>query len=224
MTDRTDVARRRAAAVAAPFAALCLWAALTAAESAAASEPGDAETGRKAFRACSACHTVDPGAPSTIGPNLFGLVGRDIAGVEGFAYSGALRALEGSWTAENLDRFIADPTGVAPGTRMVMKVVDPAQRADLVAYLATLREGASVAAAPAPDFGAGWPAGPGQVEAGLLCGACHSLAIVKQQRLSRARWDKLLDWMVEEQGMAAQPPDQRALILDYLATHFGAPT
>jgi cytochrome c len=222
MRDRPDVAWRRAAAVAGALSA-CLWAALSAGASAAESAPGDPEAGRKAFRACSACHTVDPGAPSTIGPNLFGLLGRDIASVEGFAYSAALRALEGSWTAANLDRFIADPTGVAPGTRMVMKVVVPAQRADLVAYLATLRQGASVAAAPAPDFGPGWPPGPGQVETGQLCSACHSLAIVKQQRLSRARWDKLLDWMVEEQGMAAQPPEQRALMLDYLATHFGAP-
>lgn len=190
----------------------------------AAPAAGDAEAGRKAFRACAACHTVDPGGPSTVGPNLFGVVGRDVAAVGGFAYSEALRALGGSWTAARLDGLIADPTAFAPGTRMVMKIGDPKQRADLVAYLGTLREGAAGAlVAPAPDFGSNWPAGPGQVEAGRLCSACHSLAIVKQQRLSRATWDELLDWMVEEQGMAAQPPERRALILDYLTTHFGAP-
>ncbi|HSN93364.1 MAG TPA: hypothetical protein VLS93_19190, partial [Anaeromyxobacteraceae bacterium] len=184
---------------------------------------GDPEAGRTAFRACAACHTVAAGAPSTVGPNLFGVLGRDIAGVAGFAYSEALRKLAGSWDAAGLDRFLEDPTGVAPGTRMVTKVPDPRLRADLIAYLGTLREGAVAAAAPPLDFGPGWPAGPGQVETGQLCGACHSLAIVKQQRLSRARWDRLLDWMVEEQGMAAQPPDRRALILDYLAAHFGPP-
>ena len=223
MKDRADAIRARLAALAG-CGALSIAAALSAAAPAAASEPGDAEAGRKAFRACSACHTVEPGAPSTVGPNLHGVLGRDIASVGGFAYSDALRALQGVWDAASLDRFIANPTGVAPGTRMVVKIADPRQRADLVAYLGTLHQGAGVAAAsPAPDFGAGWPAGPGQVEAGQLCGACHSLAIVKQQRLSRARWDRLLDWMVEEQGMAAQSPDQRALILDYLAAHFGAP-
>lgn len=220
---RTDLLRARPVVPAGIAACVLLLAATLAGAAPVPPVAGDAEAGRKAFRACSACHTVGPGAPSTIGPNLFGLVGRDIAGVEGFAYSDALRALEGAWDGASLDRFIADPAGVAPGTRMVMKVADAKQRADLVAYLGTLREGAAVAAAPAPDFGPGWPAGPGQVETGQICNACHSLAIVTQQRLSRADWDELLDWMVEEQGMAAQPPDQRALVLDYLATHFGPP-
>jgi cytochrome c len=78
-------------------------------------------------------------------------------------------------------------------------------------------------AAQARDFGPGWPAGPGQGETGELCNSCHSLAIVKQQRLSRETWDKLLTWMVEKQGMAAQSPERRALMLDYLAQHFGQP-
>jgi cytochrome c len=223
MTGRSDVAWRRAAAASVPFVALCLWTAFSAGASASDSAPGDPEAGKKAFRACAACHTVGPGAPSTVGPNLFGVLGRDVASVAGFAYSDALRALEGSWTPAALDRFIADPTGVAPGTRMVLRIADPRQRADLVAYLETLHEGAPAAAAAAPDFGPGWPPGPGQVETGQLCGACHSLAIVRQQRLSRARWERLFDWMVEEQGMAAQPPEQRALMLDYLETHFGPP-
>jgi hypothetical protein len=73
------------------------------------------------------------------------------------------------------------------------------------------------------DFGPGWPAGPGQAETGELCNSCHPLAIVKQQRLSRETCDKLLTWMVEKQGTAAQSPERRALMLDYLAQHFGQP-
>lgn len=203
-------------------ALLSAWVAVSPAAADAGS--GDAEAGRNAFRACAACHTVDPGGPSTVGPNLFGVVGREVASVVGFAYSDAFRALGGTWTAERLDRLVADPAAFAPGTRMVMKVPDPRRRSDLVAYLETLRPGATGPAPPAAaDFGAGWPPGPGQVEAGRLCSACHSLAIVKQQRLSRATWDELLDWMVDEQGMAAQPPETRALILDYLVEHFGPP-
>ncbi len=103
-------------------------------------------------------------------------------------------------------------------------VADATERANLIAYLATLSEGATTAvAAPAVDYGPDWPPGPGSAEAGQLCDSCHSLTIVKAQQLSRKTWDKLLVWMVEEQGMAEQSPETRELILDYLATHFGAP-
>jgi hypothetical protein len=84
-------------------------------------------------------------------------------------------------------------------------------------------ESGAAVAAPARDFGPGWPAGPGQAETGELCDSCHSLAIVKQQRLSREPWDKMLTWMVEKQGMAAQSPERRTLMLDYLVQHFGQP-
>lgn len=216
MTNET--AARRALLV----GALLLGTVVSAGEPGAGS-PGDAEAGRKLFARCAACHTVKPGAPSTIGPNLHGVLGRPIASVAGFAYSPAMRELKGAWTAEVLDRFVADPKGVAPGTRMVSPgVTDPRERADLLAYVATLREGTpAVAAEPARGFGSNWPAGPGQVVTGELCGACHSLAIVKQQSLSRDTWSELLDWMVKEQGMAEPTPEQRALVLDYLGTHFG---
>lgn len=70
------------------------------------------------------------------------------------------------------------------------------------------------------EFGPEWPLGPGRDDTGYLCGACHSLAIVKQQGLTRSDWDELIDWMVEEQGMAELDTADRAIILDYLAEHF----
>ncbi len=70
-------------------------------------------------------------------------------------------------------------------------------------------------------FGGDWPAGPGRELSGYFCGTCHSLAIVKQQGLSRTDWDELLDWMVEEQGMANLDPVSRDQILTYLSRHFG---
>lgn len=185
---------------------------------------GDAGRGQEAFEDCSQCHEAAPDAASIVGPNLFGVVGRKVASLPGFDYSDALRALPGAWDPAALDRYLASPEGVAPGTRMgVEGIADAQRRADLIAYLATLRPGAAVTSTPAPDFGPGWPPGPGQVEAGRLCGACHSLAIVKQQRLSRAAWDRLLTWMVQEQGMAEPEPERRALMLEYLVTHFGRP-
>jgi cytochrome c len=195
----------------------------------AAAEPGQgdaAEAGRRAFAVCGACHTATAGGAALIGPNLWGVVGRPVASVRDFDYSADFEALGGTWTPERLDRFLTNPMAFAPGTRMgYAGVADPVERAALVAYLATLQDGgpSAVAAAAQPDFGPDWPAGPGQAEAGVLCNVCHSLAIVKQQRLTRDVWDGLLDWMVEEQGMPEQTPERRLLILEYLATHFGPP-
>ncbi|MQX35576.1 hypothetical protein [Roseospira navarrensis] len=53
------------------------------------------------------------------------------------------------------------------------------------------------------------------------CSACHSLNIVKQQGMTRHRWDETLVWMVNKQGMPDLPDDARATVLDYLAEHFG---
>jgi cytochrome c len=75
------------------------------------------------------------------------------------------------------------------------------------------------AAVRAQDALGGLPPGPGQEEVYYTCSASHSIRLVTQQRLPRRRWDHLLDWMVDKQGMAALPPQDRTLILDYLATH-----
>jgi len=206
-------------------ALLLLALAVAGAPARAGIEPGDAEAGAQAFLPCSACHSVTPGGAALIGPNLNGVVGREVGSSPEFDYSPELKAVGGTWTPEQLDRFLSNPSAFAPGTRMgYVGVADPVERRKLIAYLASLRAGSGAAArAPAVDFGPGWPAGPGQAETGELCNSCHSLAIVKQQRLSRETWDNLLTWMVEKQGMAAQPPERRALMLDYLVQHFGRP-
>lgn len=65
------------------------------------------------------------------------------------------------------------------------------------------------------------PEGPGRDETFWTCSACHSFALVAQQRQTREGWEELINRMIEEQGMP--PPDdaERALILAYLAEHFG---
>jgi cytochrome c len=67
----------------------------------------------------------------------------------------------------------------------------------------------------------GLPPGAGREEVFYLCQACHSLALVKQQGLSRDSWEETLDWMVEEQAMPEPEPEERALLLDYLALYYG---
>ena len=70
------------------------------------------------------------------------------------------------------------------------------------------------------DYG-GLPPGPGREEVYDTCQACHSLMIVVQQGLTRDSWEESLVWMVEEQGMPEPDEATWALILDYLAKHYG---
>ena len=189
------------------------------------------ERGALAFQICGACHTVNEGEPTRVGPNLWDVVGSEVATRKGYEYSPALRDLGGVWTLERLDEFLSAPIDYAPGTRMVYPgVSDPAVRADIIEFLRTHTDtpvdrpagGAVVASTPASDpFGKSWPEGPGRDVTGFVCQACHSLAIVKQQGLPRDRWDELLVWMVEEQGMDPLEPQQRDLVLDYLSESFG---
>lgn len=72
------------------------------------------------------------------GPSLKGVVGRKAGTLPGFSYSAALAASGLTWTAANLDRFLAGPQDFVPGTAMQVMIADPVQRRDLIAYLATL--------------------------------------------------------------------------------------
>lgn len=73
---------------------------------------------------------------------------------------------------------------------------------------------------PADDHW-GLPSGEGQELVEYSCAACHSLQIVMQQHATEERWDTLLTWMVEEQGMPPLAEDERARVLAYLVEHFG---
>lgn len=93
--------------------------------------------GAQAFAVCRACHTLGAGQRSGMGPNLNKLFGRTAGTLPGYTYSPALKAAGIKWDAKTLDTFLAGPTKVVPGTRMVMRVDDPAKRAALIAYLKT---------------------------------------------------------------------------------------
>lgn len=85
---------------------------------------------------CIACHSPDA---NRVGPKHRGVVGRTAGTVPGYAYSKALKASKITWDQLALDRWLADPQAFLPGQRMNIRVNDPADRADLIAYLMTLK-------------------------------------------------------------------------------------
>ena len=100
---------------------------------------GDVAKGEKVSKKCKACHVFDEGGKNKLGPALWGIVGRDIGSYEGFSYSGAMSELEGDWTYDALDQFLAAPKTYMPGTKMVFAGVRKEEdRANLLAYLRTL--------------------------------------------------------------------------------------
>lgn len=76
------------------------------------------------------------------------------------------------------------------------------------------------AAAEVEDVSA-LPAGPGQEETFHGCIACHGTAIIRRSRFTRDEWNGLMDWMVERHGMNPLEAEERRVIVDYLARHFG---
>ena len=102
----------------------------------AAAEPPP-ESFARVFEPCAHCHQIGPGARSTAGPPLQGVIGRRAGTVDAYPYSQVLRESGLIWTAATLDRFVAAPQAVVPGTRMMFPgIEDPARRAALVAFIA----------------------------------------------------------------------------------------
>lgn len=98
---------------------------------------GDAVRGKDAYEArCGGCHSV---AADRVGPRHAGVFGRRAGSVAGFAYSDALRKSGITWNVETLERWLADPEALVPGQRMGYSLGDAQARADIVAYLSTLR-------------------------------------------------------------------------------------
>ncbi|MGR3499482.1 MAG: c-type cytochrome [Limimaricola soesokkakensis] len=98
----------------------------------------DAAAGEGVWRNCRSCHALEDGVNGT-GPSLHAVVGREVGAYPGYDYSGALKAVADVWSPENLDGFLANPRGYAPGTKMTYNgLKDAEDRANLIAYLATI--------------------------------------------------------------------------------------
>jgi cytochrome c len=107
--------------------------ALSLAAAPAASAGGDPARGEQLYARCLACHALEY---DRVGPRHCGLLGRRAGSVPGFDYSAAMKKSGIVWTPKALDRFLAAPLELVPGTTMTYAgVVDPKERADLIAYL-----------------------------------------------------------------------------------------
>jgi glucose/arabinose dehydrogenase/cytochrome c2 len=129
-------------------------AALACADMAAAA---DAAAGKSFFgQQCALCHSAAPGDNGGAqGPLLHGVFGR-AAATGNFNYSAALQAAGLTWDADTLDRFLAAPTQVVPGSSMVIPIQNATDRENVVAYFAALADGSFADAAPrGPGFGFG---------------------------------------------------------------------
>ena len=87
---------------------------------------------------CQMCHSLDPAKPVAMGPSLRGVVGRRAAATP-FAYSDALMRSRLVWNRATIERFLAAPARLVPGTKMPIAVADAGQRAAIIAYLAQRR-------------------------------------------------------------------------------------
>jgi len=105
-------------------------------------QTADPAKGQAATKPCQACHMFEKGGQNKVGPDLWGVVGRQIASHEGFAYSDALKAKSGQkWTFDLLNEFVRDPRSFAPGTKMTYAGMKrDSTRADILAYLRTLSD------------------------------------------------------------------------------------
>jgi cytochrome c len=97
------------------------------------------DRGAQVAKQCQACHNLQEGQGAKVGPDLYGVVGRQVASVAGFNYSAALKALGGTWTFDALNKWLTKPSADAPGTAMTFAgLTSEKQRADVIAYLNTL--------------------------------------------------------------------------------------
>jgi cytochrome c len=114
---------------------------LSAGSAQAAAAAGNATAGKTVFDDnCMICHSADRGGPHKVGPNLFGIVGKKSAAAPGYTYSAAMQKANITWDNNSLRTYLQAPAKMVPGTKMGFPgFSDPADEANLLAYLATLK-------------------------------------------------------------------------------------
>jgi len=101
---------------------------------------GDPTAGEKAYAShCAVCHATTPGE-NKIGPSLAGIVGSKSGTVPGLNFSTAMKEANVTWDDANLDKYLANPSGFVHGTKMFVNLPSETDRANVIAYLNTLKK------------------------------------------------------------------------------------
>jgi cytochrome c len=118
--------------------------------------------GKATSAKCEACHDISKGGPNKIGPNLYNVVDEPRGtGRNGFSFSSAMKAKGGTWTYDELFKFLKSPGAYIPGTKMSFAGIRNAQdRIDLIAFLRTLSDNPASIPAPKPAAAAAPAATP----------------------------------------------------------------
>lgn len=109
----------------------------------------DVAQGKATSSKCEACHDTTSAKTIKIGPPLYGVVDRARASIAGFSYSGPMKAKGGTWTYDELFKFLKSPGAYVTGTKMSFAGLSRAEdQINLIAFLRSNSD--SPAAIPAP--------------------------------------------------------------------------
>ena len=97
---------------------------------------GTVDQGKKVFKKCAACHSINQGGGNKIGPALYSVVGRAVAGVSDYKYSKALTSYDKEWSFEELNGFLLKPSKWIKGNKMGFAGLKKEEdRASIILYL-----------------------------------------------------------------------------------------
>jgi len=102
----------------------------------------DMAAGKAIFdKTCANCHSIEAGV-NKVGPSLFDVVDRPIASIQGYEYSKTMRGVAKDWKVwdeKHLNAYLTNPRQVLHGVRMFFAVPDAQDRANVIAYLNTVK-------------------------------------------------------------------------------------
>ena len=128
---------------------------------------GDPAKGAEIFKKCASCHTITPGGANGIGPNLFGVMGKKLEHMAGFAYSPGMAAMAGVWDWDAMNQWLTSPKKYVNGTKMSFAgLSNPQDRADVIRYINEQGSNLPVPPPPAAEAAAAPAAAPAAGEPG----------------------------------------------------------
>lgn len=102
-------------------------------------QAADIEKGAKVYKKCVSCHMIGDGAKNRVGPQLNGIIGREIGAIADYKYSKAMMKYAATakvWSEENLAAYLESPRKVVKGGRMAFAGLRKEKdRVNIIAYL-----------------------------------------------------------------------------------------